>query len=182
MPRWKMIMPGVMCGLLMTAGCNPDGGDYREFGESDNVTNTTPEPEHAELGPHGGHLIELGKEEYHGEIVMDAATRKVTVYLLGSDATTATAIGEPSVTLNLKVGETPTTLTLTAAPQEGEADGTSSRFEIAGESLPEAIHDEEELQGDLVVTINGTQFRGTIVHDHEGHGHDEHGHAGETHP
>jgi hypothetical protein len=182
MPRWKLSAVPVVATLLIAAGCNKPADEFREFGAADDVTNTTPEPEHAEHGPHDGHLIELGAEEYHGEIVMDATTRKVTVYLLGSDAKRAVPVSEPSVTLNLKVGETPTSLTLTAAPQEGEADGKSSRFEIAGESLPEAIKDEEDLHGDLVVTIEGKQFRGEISHDHAGHDHAEHGHAGETHP
>jgi hypothetical protein len=182
MPRWKLSAVPVVAALLIVAGCNKPEDDFREFGAADDVTNTTPEPEHPAHGPHDGHLIELGAEEYHGEVVMDAATRKITVYLLGPDAATAALIGEPSVTLNLKVGDAPTPLTLAAAPQEGEAEGNSSRFEIAGESVPEAIKDEEDLHGDLVVTIEGKQYRGEISHDHEGHDHGEHGHAGETHP
>lgn len=166
------------------AGCN-SGSEYREFTPEDDVVNTTPDNghEHAAHGPHEGHLIELGDEQYHGEVVMDAATRTITVYILGSDAKSAQPIGETSVTLNLKVGETPTPLTLNAAPLEGEAEGQASRFEIAGESVPEAIHDEEDLQGDLVVTIDGQQFRGEISHDH-GHEHDhDHAHEGEAgHP
>jgi hypothetical protein len=177
MRRWTLITLPAAAVLILAAGCNKGDDEFREFGSEDNVTNTTPEPEHPAHGPHDGHLIELGAEEYHGEIVMDPATRNITVYLLGPDAATAALISEPSVTLNLKVGETPTPLTLSAAPQEGESDGKSSRFEIAGESLPEAIHDEEDLHGELVVTIEGRQFRGEISHDHAGHDH-----AGETHP
>ena len=99
------------CKLAMTCvavcclfwGCS-GGDDYREFTPTDDVTNTTPHDDHAHaLGPNGGHLIELGEEEYHAEVVMDEAARTLTVYLLGGDAKTAQPTAEPTVTLNLEV-------------------------------------------------------------------------------
>src|SRR5262245_16215513 len=56
---------------------------------------------HEAEGPHHGHIIELGNEEYHAELTHDDATKTVTIYLLGKDAATAVAIAEPEVVLNL---------------------------------------------------------------------------------
>ena len=36
---------------------------------------------HASEGPHHGHLIELGEEEYHAELTHDDATGKVRLFL-----------------------------------------------------------------------------------------------------
>src|SRR5688572_27330574 len=34
-------------------------------------------------GPHGGHIIELGSEDYHAELTLDAESQTVGIHLLG---------------------------------------------------------------------------------------------------
>lgn len=156
--------------LVLTAGCGSGDDGFREFSDADNVENTNP-PDvhpHPEHGPHEGHLVELGGEDYHAEIVFDHDARVLTVYLLGSDAASAMPIDTETVTLNLLVDEAPMILELPAAPLDGETEG-SSRFTVAGDVIPEAIRDEEDLEGSISVMIEGTQYRHEIGHEHGGH-------------
>ena len=160
---------------FLAVGCGSGDDELRTFGEADDVENTDP-PEvhqHATHGPHDGHLVELGGEDYHAEVVFDHDSRELTVYLLGSDAETAMPVSTETVTLNLQVDNAPASVELASAPLDGEADG-SSRFTASGDAVPEAIHDDEDLHGWVVVEIDGTQHRGEIAHD-RAHG-DEHDH------
>lgn len=164
---------------LFAVGCGSGDEELRTFTEADNVENTDPPDvhHHAAHGPNGGHLVELGGEDYHAEVVFDHDARELAVYLLGSDAATAMPVATETVTLNLQLDGAPATVELVSAPLDGEAEG-SSRFTASGESIPEALHDEEDLQGSVVVMIDGTQYRGEITHDHDhGHAHgDDHAH------
>ena len=161
---------------LFACGC-PAKEEFREFGEGDDVTNVTPVPEHShEHGPHGGHIIELGEEEYHAEVTVDES-RKLTIYLLGPDAATAAPIAAASIVFEMGDLDAPTVLTLNAAPLEGEPEGQSSRFEAAADALPESVHDIEELHGAVVVDVAGQSYVGALSHDH-GDAH-EHGEAHE---
>jgi len=173
------------CGWLLL-GCT-GGDDFQEY---------TPPPvsqnghddghHHHEFGPHEGHVIELGDHEYHAELVFDADAKSVTVYLAGHELDEALAIAEESLALTLMVDGEAQTFALAAAPQEGDAEGSSSRFELAGDpTIAEHFDDVEELEGHVEVTIEGTAYEGAIAHDH-GHAHedegdDDHGHAHEGH-
>ena len=165
---------------FLAVGCGSGDDELRTFSEADNVDNTDPPDvhEHATHGPNGGHLVELGGEDYHAEVVFDHDSRELTVYLLGSDAETAMPVSTETVTLNLQLDDGPASVELASAPLEGEyfrADGTTSRFTASGDAIPEAIHDEEDVHGSVVVMIDGQQYRGEITHDHD-HG-DEHDHG-----
>lgn len=121
-------------------------------------------------GPHGGHIIELGGEDYHAELTFDAASRKLTVYLLESDVKTPLPVDAASLAVRLKIGEETQELTLAATPLEGETEGKASQFVLVEGSVPESIKDEEDLHGQIVVSFGGQQYRGEITHDH-GHHH-----------
>ena len=160
---------------LLSLGC-PAREEYREFGQADDVTNVTPIDAHVH-GPHDGHVIELGDEEYHAEVVM-GADRKLVVYILGPDAATAAPIAAATITINLEAGATTTALTLNAVPEEGEADGQSSRFELTDGVVPESVKNIEDVHGDLVIAVGDKTYTAGIGHSHDhGHGHDhDHGH------
>ena len=54
---------------LCVSGCEPAQEQARPFNPGDDVVNTAP-PEHAHVhGPNGGHIVELGEEEFHAEVV-----------------------------------------------------------------------------------------------------------------
>lgn len=121
-----------------------------------------------EHGPHEGHIIEIGEDhQLHAEIVFDAESRTITIYMLGEDVETAKPVPAGAVTLALKTDGEIQEIAATAAPQDGEEEGQASQFTISGDQLPESIQDEEDLQGEVVITIDGTAQRGPIEHDHE---------------
>lgn len=129
---------------------------------------------HPSEGPHGGDLIELGNEEYHAELLDQDG---ITIYILDAFATQTTAIEAVDITINLSHDGTPAQFKLTAAPTEDDPDGRSSRFTSADKELVEHLHEEENVEGTLVLQINGKSYRGKLTHEHEG----GHGHAGHAH-
>ncbi len=160
---------GKLAGLLIAAvglaGC-PQSSEYRELTKKDDVTNTAPvdDHHHHDAGPHGGHILELGK--YHGELTMDAG-RAVTLYILGDDAKTAAPVKDATAVLHAHVGAEEKEVPLTAAPQDGETDGKTSRFTAAADAVPEAIKDIEDVKGEVILTIAGEKTVAEIVHDHD---------------
>lgn len=125
---------------------------------------------HPTEGPHHGSLIELGNEEYHGELVHDEAAGSVTIYVLDAAATGQVPIEETEITINLKHDGQPKQFKLAASPDSGDPEGKSSRFVSTDAELGEHLHD-DAAEPKLVLTIQGKSFRGTIVHDHD-HDHD----------
>lgn len=156
---------------LGTWGCAPKP-ELREFSEKDNVENITPveEHHHPEHGPNGGHIVILGDHKHHAELVFDATSRDVTVYLLEHDMATATPVADATLTFKPEGGEP---IAFTSSPKEGEPEGQSSRFTFTGDKLPEAVKTEEDLHGSLELATGGQTHAGEIGHDHD---HD-HGHA-----
>ncbi len=120
--------------------------------------------DHASEGPHGGHLIELGGEEYHAELLHDDATGKVTVYILNGAAKEEVAIDAATMTLNMVVDGKPSQFSLSAVGGSGQA----SQFEITDNALLEAL-DHEGATGRLNVTISGKPYVGKIEHHEHDH-------------
>ena len=124
--------------------------------------------EHGELGPHGGHLIELGDEEYHAELVHDeeGGGTAVTVYILDGEAVKQVPIELQSIKINVASQE--------GAPRQFElmavgGKPTASAFSIEDARLAAALKDEHEADCKLSVTIAGKQYVGRLEHDHQHH-------------
>ncbi len=178
----------VSVGLL---GCADSGGDYQEV---------TPEAakaaadshdhdhdhDHAHAhGPNGGDLVELGDHSIHAEVVFDEGSGKFYVYLLGEDAKTAHPIDLTEITLSFAHGDESEDFTLAAAPLDGEAEATSSRFTIMDEEIAEEFHEHTD-GAHLHFSIDGKEYKGEVHHhhDHAGHDHDDHAdhdHGDEAH-
>ncbi len=121
---------------------------------------------HPSHGPHDGDLIELGNEEYHGEIVHDDTAGTVTIYVLDGAATTQVPIEATEVTINVKHDGAPEQFALAASPDANDPEGKSSRFVSSDTEL--ATHlDEEGTDARLVLTINGKSYRGEVAHNHD---------------
>ncbi|QDU36480.1 hypothetical protein Mal4_07660 [Maioricimonas rarisocia] len=176
MDNWKLSLPAATLCVAMICGCG-GGEEYREFGDADDVTNTAPADDHHhhDLGPNGGHLVELGDEQYHAEVVLDAFKRILTVYILGPDAKSPAPIAAEEITFTLEAGDEPQAITLTAMPVESDGPGQASRFASDADAVPESVEDAEDLHGSVAVTIDGTSLTGEVSHDHHGHDHHEHG-------
>jgi hypothetical protein len=119
---------------------------------------------HPTEGPHGGHLIELGNEEYHAELLHDENTHTVTIHLLDGPATQAVSVPLPEITLQLFRNNEFENYILTAAANGEAVSGGVSQFEIIDEDLCSALCHDEELRGRINVTIDGTPYVGTIEH------------------
>jgi hypothetical protein len=163
----KWLMAGVV--IASIAGCTSGDQAYHEVPKGTRVKD---EPHDHEHGPHSGHLVELGEEEYHAEVVFDSKDARITIYLLDSTAKKPAATDAKEVKLDLTVAGEPKSFAAKAAADSGDPPGKSSRFEIAGNSDVKAhIKDEEDLKGSVTVAINGKTYTGRIVHEH-GHEHE----------
>jgi hypothetical protein len=132
--------------MLLAAGCSGSGttgqsgtgkgkDDNTKQGKDDNGKGKTDNDKkgkddhphgHGVTGPHGGVLIELGDEEYHGEFTVDHKKKEVVVYILGGDAKKAVPIEAKEIDLAIK--EPKFSIKLKAAPQEGDPAGQASAF------------------------------------------------------
>lgn len=174
--------------LLLTAGCAGDstsssggtapstsGGTGHSTSTSGGTVSTAPPPTvdihaHPSHGPHDGELIELGNEEYHAELIHDDAS--VTIYILNGAATAVVPIEATEILVNLKHDGAPEQFTLTASPDTGDPTGRSSRFVSSDAELAGHL-DEEAAEPQLVLTIDGVSYRGSLEHSHDhGHSHD----------
>lgn len=146
---------------LTAAGC---GGNDAKHPAS--AADAIDDHAHPSEGPHGGSLTELGNEEYHAEIVHDDAAGTVTIYMLDSAAKEMVPIESTELTINLKHDGRGEQFKLMASADTSDPAGMSSRFVSTDKELAEDLdHDGSEPQ--LVVTINGKQYRGAIAHDHD---------------
>ncbi|MBC7856465.1 MAG: hypothetical protein IAF94_23795 [Pirellulaceae bacterium] len=123
---------------------------------------------HPEEGPHGGDLIELGKEEYHAEMTHDDETHIVTIYLLDSAAKASVPVEAKELVVNLTLEGKGVQFKLPALPQESDPEGKSSRFQLADEALCEGICG-EKATGRLNVVIADRSYAGTIEHGEHKH-------------
>ncbi|MFG0336278.1 MAG: hypothetical protein ACF8TS_23210 [Maioricimonas sp. JB049] len=123
---------------------------------------------HPSVGPHHGDLVELGNEEYHGEVLHDD-DGLVTIYILGGDAKTIVPIDTAELTINVSHDGKPEQFTLVEAPAPDDPEGKSSRFVINSPDLVQ--HLENGTKAKMTVMIEGRSYTGAVVHSHHGHAH-----------
>jgi hypothetical protein len=170
---YSRLTAGLSFGLLIFSGCSSH--------ENDNAPITTSVPAtddvhvHPTEGPHHGGLIELGNEEYHIEIVHDDDAGTVTAYILDSSAKLSVPISATQINVNLSHDGQAEQFALAVNPQSSDPPGKSSRFASSEGELVEDL-DNDAVAAQIVVEINGKQYRGAIQHGHESDGGSEHGH------
>jgi len=157
MIRKQMQVVALVCGLaagLPQAVAAPPAG---------------PAHAHPTEGPHLGALIELGKEDYHAELVHDEKTDTITVYILDATARKPVPITAKELMLNLKAGNKPYQFPLKACPQAGEPAGVASAFGATDKNLCKAL-DSHGVSGRLNVEIGGKVYVGKVAghtHNHK---------------
>ena len=110
----------IACGLTFTTGCGEATKPAAETAHHEGDGHAEhDEAGHPEEGPHNGHLIELGKEEYHAELVHDDATHTITLYLLDGSAKKMVPVADKELTINL-VADGPVTILLDSAERPGK--------------------------------------------------------------
>ena len=135
---------------------DPQHTDTDHADEADHV--------HPTAGPHGGHLIELGNEQYHAELLHDGDTHTVTVHLLDSAGRQPVAADQPQITLQVFQDGQFVDYTLKAA---GDKAAGTSEFQVVDERLTQLLSQGEQARGRLRVSIDGQPLVGTL--DHAGH-------------
>jgi len=147
---------------------------------------------HSDVGPHGGQLIELGQEDYHGELVHVEGEQRVTIYILDSQAKQVVPVSQPELLLNIVTAGSPRQFKLTAATEPSKTGEKVSCFQVEDQELCDALH-MADARGRLAVRVDGKQYVGDVVHhDHDAHSpvghthgdhtHADHDHAGEKSP
>ncbi|MCA9067604.1 MAG: hypothetical protein KDA84_01690 [Planctomycetaceae bacterium] len=163
---------------LLVAGCGKPNDETTTNGEKktnepQKISEDPPPPPpggghvHPTEGPHHGSLIELGKEEYHAELLHPehGETGSVTIYILDGSATKQFPIDAKTITLNIQHEGKPEQFTLAASPDQTDPAGQSSRFTSNDPHLIEHFG-EKEIHGRLVLKIKGKSYNGELAHEH----------------
>jgi hypothetical protein len=178
------------CMLLLGCGGGPSDTSHSTSESPAPVDNHAAAHNHAALGPHGGHVIMLGEEEYHAELTHDEASHTVAVYLLDSAAKETLPNGPAEITLQVFKGGDFADHILKSSDEAG-------MFAVSDEALCDFLLHEAEVKGRIRAEIDGKQYVGVVEHtahaheghdhgseesghDHDGHGHDSEG-AGHDH-
>lgn len=166
----KLVYFGMLA-IASAVGCNKGDSPAQLSNEPEaSISMDMPPPatveihEHPSEGPHHGSLIELGKEEFHAELVHD--DKSVTIYVLDNAAKNSVPVDSSEVVINVLHDGKPEQFKLAAAPEESDPSGKSSRF-VANDPELASHLDDEAAAPKLSITINGKSYRGTITHDHD---------------
>ena len=116
-------------------------------------------------GPHDGTLADWGGGKYHVEFTVDHDKQEGTVYILGGDEKTPSPITAEEIQLSIK--DPVMQVTLKATPQEGDPEGSASRFVGNHGSLGVV----QEYEGTITGVVDDTPYSGNFKE--EPHGHEE---------
>ncbi|HWL07857.1 MAG TPA: hypothetical protein VNQ76_05615 [Planctomicrobium sp.] len=166
-------LPAACLATLMISGCGNSSDNASTKSPANTQSHGNHDHAHPTEGPHHGHLIELGNEEYHAELVHKKG-EPVTIYILDGSAKTAVPIDAPEVIINMSHEGKAEQFKLAASADAGDPSGKSSRFVAQDQHLGEDL-DAKGSAAKLVVTINGKQYTGKIEQDHD-HGDSSHKH------
>ena len=160
---YPILLTAVFTAPVFLAGCNSNPPSPPASSHADPDRGHT--HAHGETGPHGGHLIELGRNhKYHVELVHNDASESVIVYILDTHMKEL-AIGESSIILNLTEDGETTAYEMLAT--DDRQDAGYSHFASTDESLFRALEQRGGVSGKLRVTIEGVPYVGRIAHlDH----------------
>lgn len=167
---------------IVAWGCNPSS-EYRpqsELKKAPALHDHDHDHDHGHehgLGPHEGAVVEIGKDEYHGEIVLDDAGHALRFYVLDDEAKKPVGSKSTELTIETKTAA----LKLKAKPQNGDKEGESSRFELVDEAAVEALHQAGFLLGKTALDIGDKTFKIEIDAHFDGNDHDHH-HGDEKKP
>ena len=151
--------------LAFVAGC----GDSQQPATSETKGNAQQLANHSDdhghgAGPHDGTLADWGGGKYHVEFTVDHDKQEAAVFILGDDEKTPSPIKAEEI--QLSISDPMMQVTLKAAPQEGDPEGSASRFVGNHESLGVV----QEYAGTITGVVDGTPYAGDFSeqagHDH----------------
>ncbi|MBM4005334.1 MAG: hypothetical protein FJ295_18920 [Planctomycetes bacterium] len=162
------------CLALSISGCSCEGppvkktsGTSGSTGSADKKIDDHEHHDHAHMhGPHGGHVLELGHEDYHAEWMEDDASGRITVILLDDKVEKEVAIDDAEIEIRTKVAGEEKSFKL---PSAGEADKPSARFETEDKTLLAILEaaGKDGTEAQLLVRIKGKEYAGNFApHEH----------------
>ena len=122
---------------------------------------------HPEHGPHGGDLVELGKEAFHVELVHGDGG--IAMYVLDGSATEQVPIASEKLVVSLKHDGEVASFELAANPAASDPAGQTSRFTSNDPKLDQWL--DAGAEGAVVIQIEGKSYTGKVAHDHDHAGH-----------
>ena len=164
-------IPAALLAALCFAGCGPtDPKGAKKDGEK---VDPHAGHDHSAKGPHGGHLVELGEEEFHAEWLEDDESGKVTVWILDSKAKGEVSIAAESILIKTKDKEKTDSFELPAVDRTKGDKPTAFKFEIVSKELLGKLETPNATTPVIHVDVNGKPFEGKIEEhaDHAGHKH-----------
>ena len=169
----RILIAHFLCFIAcVLAGCGPtDKKGTKEGGKVDEHAGH----DHSAKGPHEGHLVELGNEEYHAEWGHDDESGKVTVWILDSKAKGNVPIAAESIVIKTKNKEETESFELPAVDRTTGEKPAAFKFEIVSKELVGKLETPKITTPTIHVDVNGTPFVGKIEehaeHDHARHKH-----------
>lgn len=127
---------------------------------------------HPEHGPHNGDLIELGKEEFHLELVHDEKAGVVAFYVLDSSAKKAVPIPAKDIAVNIKMAGKGKQYKIAPLPLQGDPKDNFTCYATKDKELIDTL-EKHGIEASVMITIGGKQYLGKIEHHH----HHDHGPA-----
>lgn len=165
---------------LLLAGCGGTDiqGTKKEGGKADEHAH---EHDHAETGPHNGHLVELAepgkesKEEFHIEWNHEE-NGTVTVWILDGKAKNPVPIGADNVVIDVKTGDKTDAYELPAVDRTAGEKATAFKFEVLSKELLGKLETVgKNVAATIRVDVNGKPYEGRFE-EHAGHEHAGHKH------
>ncbi len=147
-PMLRAALATVLLCTLAACGKKDDHAGHDHAAHSDQ--------KHVHTAPHGGTLFEIGEHAYNLELLRDAATGKLTAWVLDGHAENFVRLSIPAIELVAMPGGkfTPLTLKAVANPATGETVGDTSQFEVQADWLKTT----GEFAGIFTIEIKGTKF------------------------
>ena len=163
MARIRLSIQSLLCFVvLVLAGCTAS-----ENQDQESTTKADPHAghSHATLGPHHGHLVELGDEDYHAEWRFDNSSGKVTIYLLDADVKKDVTTTADQITVRVTQGKITSEYELPAINASESDPPTASQFEVVNAELLESLKAVGHgIEAKLSVTIEDKQYTGSFEH------------------
>ncbi|MCG8586222.1 MAG: hypothetical protein MI757_16060 [Pirellulales bacterium] len=169
----------VVGALAFAVGCS-SSNDTESFGTKDNTPHHSDDHGHPHdgegghghgAGPHDGTLADWGGGRYHVEFTVDHVKQEATVYILGDDEKSPVPIAAEEIQLSIK--DPVMQVTLKAAPQEGDPQGSASRFIGSHAGLGVV----QEYEGTITGVVEDTPYSGDFKEEPHGHSGHSHGHS-----
>lgn len=171
MKKFEMTMVLLaMCAVAAIVGCSGTKPETTPITPAATPSSAEDGHDHAHAGhgagPHDGTLADWGGGKYHVEFTVDHDKREATVYILGDDEKTSVPI--KAAEIQLSITDPAMQATLKAAPQEGDPEGSASRFVGNHENLGVV----QEYAGTITGVIDDTPYSADFKEQpHGAHGH-----------